>query len=166
MTRKEFLQLLIAGTVLWSAPAMADSGSGGGGDGGGGDGGGGDGGGGDGGGGGNSGSGSDGGGGDDGGDDGGSGGDDGGSGGESGKDKDHDKDDDRQKAKQESDRGRAAKLKSILKTVQRRYPGDVVSVKYLGARNTYRIKVVDGDGRVLTISVDAVSKAILKVSGL
>ena len=50
--------------------------------------------------------------------------------------------------------------------MQRRYPGDVVSVKYLGARNTYRIKVVDGDGRVLTISVDAVSKAILKVSGL
>jgi hypothetical protein len=130
VTRSEFLKLLMAASLTWCAPALADEGGGGGnsGPGGGGDG----------------------------------GGDNSGHGG--GDDDDGDGDD-HDKARQDSEKGKAAKLKAILKTVRRRYPGDVVSVKYMGGSKAYRIKVLNGAGKLITISVDAASAAILNVTG-
>ena len=139
MTRNEFLRLLMAAPALWCAPALADDDGGNSGSGGGG----------------NSGTGGGGNSGEGGGDNSGHGG-----GGDDGDD-----DGGHKKARQDAEKGKAAKLKSILKSVRRRYPGEVVSVKYIGKSNAYRIKVLDDGGKLITCVVDAASAAILAVSG-
>jgi Peptidase propeptide and YPEB domain len=148
MNRRLLLMLLVA-PLLAAVTAHADGGKGGGGKSGpGGGGGGGDGGGGDGGGdGGNSGHG---------GGEGGDGGDgnDGGGG-------------DQYDARSAVDSGKAAKLNVVLKTVRARVPGDVVDVKLRHGSGglTYRIKVLDQNGSLVTVTVDATTGRVLRIAG-
>jgi hypothetical protein len=149
---------LVAAALLSAAvssPAMADGGHGGGNSGSGG-----------------GGSGSGGGGGDDGGHSGHGGGDDGGDdGGNSGPGGGGDKNDDdegQRSARDARKQGQASSLREVLGSVRRRYKGKVVDVKFAGKRKspTYRIKLIDDRGRLITVSVDALTQRILKVSGL
>jgi hypothetical protein len=172
MLSRRFVLALVAATLLLgstSLPVVAEDGhgggsgsggegSGGGGSGGGGSGGGGSGGGGDDGGEGGGGSGGGGeGGGSEGGDDGGNSGPGGGS------------DDGGQRRANDARRqGQASSLREVLGTVRRKYNGKVVDVKFSGKQKspTYRIKLLDDQGRLITISVDALTQRILKVGGL
>jgi hypothetical protein len=140
LNRRSMLALVAAAllTAAVSSPAMADGGRGGGG---------------------NSGNGSGGGGGDDGGDDGGNPGPGGG----------NDDDDEGQRSARDAWRhGQASSLREVLGSVRRRYKGKVVDVRFAGKQKspTYRIKLIDERGRLITVSVDALTQRILKVSGL
>ena len=77
-------------------------------------------------------------------------------------------DDDQRRARYAVRNGNAASLREILKTVRRRYKGEVVDVKLnrKGATYTYRIKMLSNEGRLYLLTVDARTKRILKVSGL
>ena len=144
--RRKFITLLLAGTLLAAVPqaAHADEGSG-----------------------------------SDGGDDdhsgsGGGGGDDGNSGSGGGDDDNSgpgggdDDEKDRQAASKAVREGRAAPLRELLRIVKEKYPGDVVDVKLrrAGRTMTYRVRVLDRHGRLLTLSVDAASKRITRAQGL
>jgi hypothetical protein len=160
--RRKFITLLLAGTLLAAVPqaAHADEGSGSDGDadhsgsgGGGGD---------------DGNSGPGGGGGDDGDNSGpgGGGGDDDNSGPGGGDAEDDEKD--RQAASKAVREGRAVPLRELLRMVKEKYPGDVVDVKLrrAGRTMTYRVRVLDRHGRLLTLSVDAASKRITRAQGL
>ena len=69
------------------------------------------------------------------------------------------------KDRYDSKKGNATKLKSILRMVKRRYPGEVASVKYVSGANQYRVKILRGDGKLITCTIDAASAAIVKVTG-
>jgi len=68
----------------------------------------------------------------------------------------------------QSREGRAQPLRELLKTVARRYPGDVVEVQLRkrGRRLTYRIRLLDSAGRLITVNIDAASKRILSAPDL
>jgi hypothetical protein len=158
--RRSILALVAAAVFTGGASlsALADKGSGKGGDSGG-----------DGDGGSGSGSGDSGGGGDDGGDDHGDGDDGDNSGpGSQDDDRDDDRDEDgRRQARNARQRGKASALRDVLGLVKRRYHGRVVGVKFASRResSTYQIKLIDDSGRLLTVSVDALTRRILEVSG-
>ena len=147
--RRKFITLLLAGTLLAAVPQAAHADEGSGSDGGDDD---------------HSGSG--GGGGDDGNSGSGGGGDDDNSGPGGGDAEDDEKD--RQAASKAVREGRAAPLRELLRIVKEKYPGDVVDVKLrrAGRTMTYRVRVLDRHGRLLTLSVDAASKRITRAQGL
>jgi hypothetical protein len=113
------------------------------------------------------GSGSDGGGGDNSGPGGGGGDDNSGKGG-GGNDDGDDDEDDRDAATAAVRDGQATPLRILLKTVAHSYPGDVVDVKLrrTGQRFTYRIKILDRKGHLITVDIDAKSQRILPRQGL
>jgi len=76
--------------------------------------------------------------------------------------------DDREEARKAVTEGRAVPLRDILAIVLDRYPGQVLDVRIenTSAGLAYNIKILDSRGRVLVVSVDAASKAILKARGL
>src|SRR6185295_13251974 len=137
--RRKFITLLLAGTLLAVVPQAAHADEGSGSDGGDDD---------------HSGSGG-GGGGDD--NHGPGGGDDDNSGPGGGGAEDDEKD--RQAASKAVREGKAAPLRELLRIVEEKYPGDVVDVKLkrTGRNMTYRVRVLDRHGRILTLSVDAAS---------
>ncbi len=105
--------------------------------------------------------------GDSGGDDG--GGDDGGSSGK-GKGKGHGRrrggDEEQSRARKARNSGSARPLGEVLAKVKSRYPGEVVNVSLnRGARLVYRVKIINGQGRLLRISVDAATASIIGVDG-
>ena len=75
---------------------------------------------------------------------------------------------DRQAASKAVREGRAVPLRELLRMVKEKYPGDVVDVKLrrAGRTMTYRVRVLDRHGRLLTLSVDAASKRITRAQGL
>jgi hypothetical protein len=154
--RRKFITLLLAGTLLAAVPQAAHADEGSGSDGGDDD---------------HSGSG--GGGGDDGNSGPGGGGDDnsgpgGGDDDNSGPGGGDDDEKDRQAASKAVREGRAAPLRELLRIVKENYPGEVVDVKLhrAGRTMTYRVRVLDRHGRLLTLSVDAASKRITRAQGL
>jgi hypothetical protein len=78
-----------------------------------------------------------------------------------------DDDDDQYEAREAVDSGQAAKLKVVLKTVRERFPGQVVDVKLRRAsgRLTYRVKVLETAGGLVTVTVDATTGKVLRVAG-
>lgn len=74
---------------------------------------------------------------------------------------------DRQAASKAVREGKAAPLRELLRIVKEKYPGDVVDVKLkrAGRNMTYRVRVLDRHGRILTLSVDAASKRITRAQG-
>lgn len=84
------------------------------------------------------------------------------------RDRDDDDDDDQKQARDARKRGQASALKEVLGSVKRRYRGKVVDVKFANRQKspTYRIKLIDDKGRLITISVDARTQKILKATGL
>ena len=81
-------------------------------------------------------------------------------------DKDDEDDDDRRRLEDVHDGVRKGKLKplsQILASVRRHSPGDVVSVKLRreGDRYVYRIRMIDANGKLIRITVDAASSAIM-----
>jgi hypothetical protein len=82
-------------------------------------------------------------------------------------DDDHD-DDDRAEASTAVHEGRAAPLRELLAVIRRQYPGDVVDVRLrrTGKALTYRVKILDRRGRLVSVSIDAASKRILRAQGL
>ena len=156
--RRKFITLLLAGTLLAAVPQAAHADEGSGSDGGDDDHSGSGGGGGD----GNSGTG----GGDD--DNSGPGGGDDDNSGPGGGGEAEDDEKDRQAASKAVREGRAVPLRELLRMVKEKYPGDVVDVKLrrAGRTMTYRVRVLDRHGRLLTLSVDAASKRITRAQGL
>lgn len=99
-------------------------------------------------------------------------GDDGDGDGDDGKDdngnNDNDGVDDDQKRAIEAERdGKVRKLRDILRTVRREYPGEVLDVqlKKTNSSYVYRVKMMDRSGRVFTVRVDAVERRVLGVGG-
>ena len=83
-------------------------------------------------------------------------------------DRDHDEDDGGQRRAREAAKGgNIRKLRDILQTVNGRYQGDVLDVRLRqrGKAYTYHVKLIDRQGRVFTVRIDAASRRILGVSG-
>lgn len=78
-----------------------------------------------------------------------------------------DDDDDQSRARDAVGKGKAEKLNVVLKTVRARVKGDVVDVKlrHSSGRLTYRIKVLDSSGALVTVTVDATTGKVLRVAG-
>ncbi len=85
----------------------------------------------------------------------------------SGRDNDDDSEGNDQRAARDAVKnGNAASLRDILKSVRRRYSGDVVDIKlrHKGGNYTYRIKMLSSEGRVYSLIVDAGTKKVLRIS--
>jgi hypothetical protein len=80
---------------------------------------------------------------------------------------DDDDNDDQYRARDAVDKGKAESLKTVLKIVRRRVKGDVVDVKLRrsSGRLTYRIKVLERSGALVTVTVDATTGRVLRVAG-
>ncbi len=70
------------------------------------------------------------------------------------------------RARKARNSGNARPLGEVLANVKSRYPGEVVSVSLKkGARLVYRVKLINRQGRLLRISVDAATASIIGVDG-
>ena len=58
-------------------------------------------------------------------------------------------------------------MRDILEAIAEKHPGEVVEVEFgrEGNRWVYEIKLVDTEGRLLEVYVDAKTKEILRVEG-
>jgi hypothetical protein len=76
-------------------------------------------------------------------------------------------DDDQYDARDAVDGGKAKKLNVVLKSVRARFPGQVVDVKLRrsSGRLTYRVKVLEASGGLVTVMIDATTGRVLRVAG-
>jgi hypothetical protein len=91
-----------------------------------------------------------------------------GDGDQQGHNEDDDDEDDRDAVRDAVQKGQAAPLRELLTIITRRYPGDVLDVRLRksGSALMYRVKILDRVGRLLTVSIDAASRQILRTEGL
>lgn len=74
---------------------------------------------------------------------------------------------DHERARQALERGEVLPLRAILDKVARDYPGEVVEVELEREHGTwiYEIELIDADGRLVKLEIDAGSAAVLRVKG-
>lgn len=80
-------------------------------------------------------------------------------------DDDDDDDDDHDRARRAVEQGRALPLRVVLDQVERQFQGRAVNVELVRehGRLIYEIRLLQADGRVVKLEVDAASGAVLKV---
>lgn len=80
-------------------------------------------------------------------------------------DDDDDDDDDHDRARRAVEQGRALPLRVVLDQVERQFQGRAVNVELERERGRliYEIRLLQADGRVVKLDVDAASGAVLKV---
>lgn len=78
---------------------------------------------------------------------------------------DDDDDDDHDRARRAVEQGRALPLRVVLDQVERQFQGRAVNVELERERGRliYEIRLLQADGRVVKLEVDAASGAVLKV---
>lgn len=78
---------------------------------------------------------------------------------------DDDDDDDHDRARRAVEQGRALPLRVVLDQVERQFQGRAVNVELVRehGRLIYEIRLLQADGRVVKLEVDAASGAVLKV---
>ena len=78
---------------------------------------------------------------------------------------DDDDDDDHDRARRAVEQGRALPLRVVLDQVERQFQGRAVNVELERehGRLIYEIRLLQADGRVVKLEVDAASGAVLKV---
>lgn len=76
---------------------------------------------------------------------------------------DHDHD----RARQALEQGRVLALRQVLEKVEREYQGQVLKIEFDDddGRLVYEIRLLQNDGRLLKLKVDAVDGRILKIKG-
>ena len=78
---------------------------------------------------------------------------------------DDDDDDDHDRARRAVEQGRALPLRVVLDQVERQFQGRAVNVELVRehGRLIYEIRLLQADGRVVKLEVDAASGAVLQV---
>lgn len=74
---------------------------------------------------------------------------------------------DHERAREARERGDIKPLEEILPSVEQRFPGEIVKVELEreDGRWIYEIKLIDNDGRLLQLEIDARNAEIIEVGG-
>ncbi len=62
----------------------------------------------------------------------------------------------------------AASFKEIISIVEKRFEGEIIDVSVIGSGPdlVYRIKLLDGENRLIEVAIGAVSRKIISIKGI